>query len=88
VLNDLSTRLERLDGAAGEERKKTVGEAWLASTGLSDTVAGQTIRAANMAVDLTEALDRFNAHSRYKLKVRIGIDATDGVDGKKVRYEL
>jgi hypothetical protein len=41
---------------------------------LSDAVAIQTIRAAQKAMDVVEALDHFNGHSRFKLKVRIGFE--------------
>lgn len=73
VLNDISTRFDSLaDGRL--DRNTLVGDAYLACVGLSDPVTDRTIRAANRAMDLTEAIDRFNAHSRYKLKVSIGID--------------
>ncbi len=69
VLNDLSIKLD-----AGSERAGIIDDAWLASATLPDTVAAQTIRAAQKAVDLKTALDRFNSLSNYKLQVRIGLD--------------
>jgi len=73
VLNDLSTRFDSLaDGRL--DRDRITGDAYLACVGLSDAVTDRTIRAANKLMDLTEAMDRFNARSRYKLKVSIGID--------------
>lgn len=86
VLNDISARF---DGPAEHqvfERSKTIGDAYLDSVGLPGPLADHTIGAANMALDLVEAMDRFNAHSRYKLKVRIGLDteeALDAVIGKR-----
>ncbi len=75
VLDELSTRLEGPPGSDGRERSRVIGDAYLAAVGLSDAVADRTIRAANKALDLVEALDRFNQHSRYQLKVRFGMEA-------------
>lgn len=70
VLEDLSTRLD-----AGAARTAVIDGAWLAAADLPDAVAGTTIRAAQKAVDLKAALDRFNAVSQYQLRVRVGIDS-------------
>ncbi len=67
------------DGAL--ERDRIIGDAYLAGVGLSDATAARTIRASHKALDLIGALARFNAHSRYKLKVRIGLEAGDEVTG-------
>ena len=69
VLDDLSIKLD-----AGSQRAGIIDDAWLASATLPDTVAAQTIRAAQKAIDLKAALDRFNSLSNYKLQVRIGLD--------------
>lgn len=74
VLNDISARLESSEGDPGLKRTRTISDAYLAAVGLSDPVAVHTIRAAHKALDLFEAVDRFNGHSRHKLKVRIGMD--------------
>jgi adenylate cyclase len=78
VLHDMSTRFDRIAGDPAVERSKTIGDAYLASVGLTDPVAVHTIQAAHKALDLIEAMDRFNGHSRYKLKVRIGFHARTG----------
>jgi adenylate cyclase len=92
VLNDISTRFDNLTGDGGLDRIKTIGDAYLAAVGLPDPVAERTIHAANMAIDLIEAVDRFNEHSRYKLKLRIGIDTgaevTKIVQKRKIVYDL
>lgn len=74
VLNDVSARFDALAGDPARRREKTIGDAYLAAVGLPGPVADRTIGAARMALDMVEALDRFNEHSRYKLKVRIGMD--------------
>ena len=81
VLNDISTHLDSIPDHRGLDRTKTIGDAYLAAVGLPGPLVDHTIRAANMALNMMEALDRFNDHSRYKLKVRIGIDTGVEVAG-------
>jgi adenylate cyclase len=88
VLQDIATRH---DPAAnpGFERNRTVSDAYLAAIGLSDPVAIHTIRAAHMALDLIEALDRFNEHGRFQLNVRIGLETGMAmVGGRNLRTTL
>jgi adenylate cyclase len=85
VLNDISTRFDTIAGSPRRERTKIIGDAYLAGVGLSDPLANHTIRAAHKALDVVEALDRFNQHSRYKLKLRIGLDAAAEEGGGRER---
>jgi adenylate cyclase len=75
VLADAAARFDVGVGEAGIQRARTIGDAYLASVGLTDPVAVHTVRVANKALDLIEAADRFNAHSRLKVRLRIGVDA-------------
>jgi len=89
VLNDISTSFDKLSDNPSLERSKTMGDAYLATVGLPDAVANRSIRAAQMALDLHEAMARFNEHGRYKLKVQIGLDTTSALaaardDSKKL----
>jgi adenylate cyclase len=70
VLDEISGRH---DTGRAFERERTVGGAYLATTGLSDTLAFSTLDATEKALDLAEALDRFNDHNPFKLKVRLTI---------------
>jgi adenylate cyclase len=92
VLDDISTRFDTFAGAPRRKRSEAIGDAYLAAMGLSDPVAFHSIQAAHKALDLIEAMDRFNGHSRYQLKVRIGIDtgaAKTGAAGKReLHYDL
>ncbi len=73
VLEDLSTRFD--DSAAPVlDRNRTIGNAYLAAIGLTDAMAEHSIRTAQKALDIIEAVDRFNQHSRFKLHLRIGLD--------------
>ena len=86
LLNDLSTRLDAL-AVPARGRRERIGDAYLAAVGLPDALVDRTIGAANKALDLVAAIDRFNAHGRYQLKVRIGLDGSPAGAGKAVRRE-
>lgn len=92
VLNDLFTRFDSIADNCGLEKIKTIGDCYMAAAGLPVPTADHASRAAHMAVDMIEAMGCFNEQSRYKLKVRIGIDsgaAVAGVIGKrKFLYDL
>jgi adenylate cyclase len=81
VLDDISTGFDAVAGGQGRDRNRAMGDAYLAAVGLSDPVANHTILAAEKALDLIEAVHRFNAHSRYQLKVRVGMDTSATVAG-------
>jgi adenylate cyclase len=74
VLNDISLRSVSGAGILSSDGDKIIGDAYLAAIGLSDSVAIHTIRAAHKALDLIEAVHRFNAHSRCKVQLRIGLN--------------
>lgn len=74
VLDEMAARFEAQEGKPNLDRTRTIGNAYLASIGLSDPVVEHTIKASRKALDIVEAVDRFNEHSRYKLKLRIGLD--------------
>ena len=92
VLDELSTRLHRPDGEPGQDKIGTIGNAYLAAIGLSDIVAEHSVQTSRKAMDLTDAVDRFNECSRYKLKLRIGLDIGAGmssvVSKRKITYDL
>jgi adenylate cyclase len=69
----VASRSDEIAGDPDIERARIIGDAYLATMGLSDPVAVRTIRASHRALDLVEAVERFNQHGRYKLKVHIGV---------------
>jgi adenylate cyclase len=92
VLDDLATRFEGPGGRPVIDKTRTIGNAYLASIGLTDPVTEHTIKASRKVLDLVEIVDRFNEHSRYKLKLRIGLDVgaevSSIVSKRKVTYDL
>ena len=92
VLNDIFTRFDHIAESRGLEKIKTIGDAYMAAAGLPVPVADHTVRAAHMALDMMQAMDRFNEQRLLKLNLRIGISTgavVAGVIGKrKFLYDL
>jgi adenylate cyclase len=88
VLDALSSRMPASAGDTVPERGRMIGDAYLAAGELPGEVVDHTIRAADKALDLLEAVDRFNAHSLYKLKLRIGLDIGAAAIGRKRKTRL
>jgi adenylate cyclase len=86
VLGDLAERHDAKKHPA-PDRRRILSDAYLAAVGLPDAEADHTIQSANKALDLTEALDHFNAHSRYQLKVSIGLQP-GGVEPESKSFAL
>jgi class 3 adenylate cyclase len=57
------TQLEILDGA------------YLATAEMTDVVANHTIATTQLALSLTEAIERFNGHSACQVHLRVGLEA-------------
>lgn len=92
ALNDVFTRFDAVADKRGLEKIKTIGDSYMAAAGLPVAAADSAVRAAHMALDMQEAMERFNAESRYELKLRIGLDTGAVVAGvigrKKFLYDL
>jgi len=92
LLNDIFTRFDGIADNRGIEKIKTIGDSYMAVAGLPQFVRDHAVRAAHMALDMMEALDRFNEDNGYNLKLRIGLDTgavVAGVIGKrKFLYDL
>jgi adenylate cyclase len=71
VLNDITHRFDNDPNRPVLEKAMTIGDAYLAAIGLPDPLTDHTIQAANLALGMIEAVDRFNEHGSYQLKVSI-----------------
>lgn len=92
VLNDIFTRFDSIADHWGLEKIKTIGDSYMAAAGLPIPVDSHATRAANMALDMLEAMHRFNERTGYQLSLRIGLatgPVVAGVIGKrKFLYDL
>ena len=92
MLNEIFTDFDSIAENRGLEKIKTIGDAYMAAAGLPVPAADHALRAAYMALDMIDALDRFNVRCGYGLQLRIGINSgavVAGVIGKrKFIYDL
>ena len=92
VLNEIFSDFDSIADQRGLEKIKTIGDAYMAAAGLPVPAPDHAARAAHMALDMIDALERFNARSGYRLQLRIGINSgavVAGVIGKrKFIYDL
>lgn len=92
VLNEIFTEFDTIADQRGLEKIKTIGDAYMAAAGLPEPAADHAARAAHMALDMIDALVRFNRRCGYDLQMRIGINSgavVAGVIGKhKFIYDL
>jgi adenylate cyclase len=92
MLNEVFTEFDHIADHRGLEKIKTIGDAYMAVAGLPVPTVDHAVRAAHMALDMMEAIDRFNARTGHALAVRIGINSGAGVAGvigkRKFIYDL
>src|SRR4029077_10039647 len=92
MLNDIFTDFDRIADVRGLEKIKTIGDAYMAVAGLPVQAGDHAVRAAHMALDMLEAIERFNARTGHALQVRIGMNSGAGVAGvigkRKFIYDL
>ena len=92
VLNEIFSDFDSIADQHGLEKIKTIGDAYMAAAGLPVPAPDHATRAAHMALDMIDALERFNERSGYRLQLRIGINSgavVAGVIGKrKFIYDL
>jgi adenylate cyclase len=92
VLNDIFSHFDVIADGRGLEKIKTIGDAYMAVAGLPMPQTDHAQRAAHMALDMVNAMERFNERNRFKLSLRIGISTgavVAGVIGKrKFLYDI
>lgn len=92
VLNEIFTEFDTIADHRGLEKIKTIGDAYMAAAGLPEPAPDHAVRAAQMALDMTEAFMHFNRRTGFNLQMRIGINSgpvVAGVIGKrKFIYDL
>jgi adenylate cyclase len=92
ILNEIFTEYDTIADNRGLEKIKSIGDAYMAAAGLPVPVDDHAARAAHMALDMLDALARFNERRGYSFQMRIGINSgavVAGVIGKrKFIYDL
>jgi len=92
LLNDIFSRFDRLAERYGLEKIKTIGDAYMAVSGVPVPRGDYAKAAALMALDMREEIRRFNAQTGRSLALRIGLHAGPLVAGviglRKFIYDL
>jgi class 3 adenylate cyclase len=92
LLNDLFSRFDQLAGRHGLEKIKTIGDSYLAVSGLPERRMDHAETTANMALEMLTAIDGFNTDRKSQLRMRIGLNSgpvVAGIIGKqKFSYDL
>ncbi|MDX9972886.1 MAG: adenylate/guanylate cyclase domain-containing protein [FCB group bacterium] len=81
LLNEIFSEFDGIAAQRGLEKIKSIGDAYMAAAGVPVPAADHATRAAHMALDLIEALDRFNRRRGYELQLRIGMHSGAVVAG-------
>ena len=72
-LNDVFTAFDRISEQFGVERIKTIGDAYLAVSGMPEAAPDHATAVANCAVRFLRYLERRNQSHRFKWEARIGL---------------
>lgn len=91
-LNEIFSTFDRLAEKHGLEKIKTIGDAYMIVGGLPMPRLDHAEAVANMALEMQEAIQHFNAVRGMKLSIRIGMHSGPVVAGvigqKKFSYDL
>jgi adenylate cyclase len=78
ILDEIFTVFDGLATARGMKKIKMLGNSYMAASGIPMPAEDHAAQAADLSLDMIDALDRFNDRTASALQVRIGI-ATGGV---------
>jgi len=87
ILEEIFTLFDGLADERGLKKIKTLGNSYMAASGVPVPSADHAARAAHLSLDLIETLDRFNERTASSLQVRIGINTgriIAGVIGRRL----
>jgi len=87
LLDEIFTLFDGLVGERGLKKIKTLGNSYMAASGVPVPSLDHAAQAAHVSLDMIEALDRFNERTASTLQVRIGIDTgrvVAGVIGRRL----
>lgn len=92
VLNEIFADFDNIADRRGLEKIKTIGDAYMAASGLPIPAGDHAERAAHMALDMIESLEEFSKRSGHSLQLRVGINSGAVVAGvigrRKFIYDL
>jgi len=91
-LNKIFTYFDKLVEEFGLEKIKTIGDAYMAASGLTEFKHEHIMKMADLALAMTNGIKKFSLDGHTKCDVRIGIDAGPVIAGvigsKKFSYDI
>jgi class 3 adenylate cyclase len=81
ILNDLVAAFDEAADRQGMEKIKTIGDSYLAVSGLSIPYLDHDRRAIDFAIEMLSIIRRFNHERDFELNIRIAINSGDVVAG-------
>lgn len=92
LLNQIFSRFDQLAEQHDLEKIKTIGDAYMVVAGLPEDRSDHAEAIANMALEMQNTLDQFNAQMQQDFSIRIGIATGPVIAGvigiKKFIYDL
>lgn len=92
ILHELFHRFDRLADQHGVEKIKTIGDAYMATTGCPVTSKDHAPRMAHFALQLMKVLSSFNKNFNTDFQIRVGIHTgpvVGGViSGKRISFDI
>ncbi len=92
ILNELFDRFDNLTEKFGVEKVKTIGDSYMAVSGVPVPSEEHASRLADFALEINKQLDEFNKANQMEIKIRIGMNCGPVVAGvighKKFIYDL
>jgi adenylate cyclase len=73
LLEEIFGGFDGLVKACGMKKIKTLGNSYMAAAGVPVRTPDHAAQAANLALDMEDALERFNEDTGHKFQVRVGI---------------
>jgi adenylate cyclase len=81
ILDELFALFDGLARERGLKRVKTLGNSYMAVAGLPEPSADHAARAAHMALEMMQAMERYDERSGSRLQIRIGLASGPVVAG-------
>lgn len=92
MLNSIFREFDAIASRHGLEKIKTIGDAYMVAAGLPQYCDDHAMRAADMALEMLEAVESFNRTSGADLSIRVGLHSGSAVAGvigtKKFAYDI
>jgi len=80
-LNTVFTRFDTLTAQHGAEKIKTIGDGYMAATGVPDPDTDHVAHACDLALAMLEAMPGLNAHMGTDFALRVGVHTGPAVAG-------